>query len=81
MKIAICDDEAAITEWMAEKIKTIYKNAEICCYLSGEELLDSQEKIDILFLDIQMDGKDGMDTARQLRKNGDSIRRVCVSGI
>ena len=79
MKIAICDDEAAITEWMAEKIKTIYKNAEICCYLSGEELLDSQEKIDILFLDIQMDGKDGMDTARQLRKNGADTMIIFVT--
>ena len=81
MKIAICDDEAAITEWMAEKIKTIYKNAEICCYLSGEELLDSQEKIDILFLDIQMDGKDGMDTARQLRKNGADTMIIFVTAL
>ena len=81
MKIAICDDEAAITEWMAEKVKTIYKNTEIYCYLSGEELLDSEEKIDILFLDIQMDGKDGMETARQLRKNGADTMIIFVTAL
>ena len=33
-------------------------------------MLASGEKIDILFLDIQMDGRNGMETAGQLRENG-----------
>ena len=70
MKIAICDDEAAIIELIAGKIRAIYPNVTIYRYLSGEELLACKEEIDILFLDIQMDGRDGMETARQLRKNG-----------
>ena len=45
------------------------KNREICLrtFSSGEELLSYDGQIDILFLDIQMKGMDGMETARKLR--------------
>lgn len=45
------------------------KNREtnIRTFLSGEELLNYDGQIDILFLDIQMKGMDGMETARKLR--------------
>ncbi len=36
-------------------------------FTSGEELLKCNKSIDILFLDIQMSGMDGMETARKLR--------------
>ena len=45
------------------------KNREIYfrTFSSGEELLSYDGQIDILFLDIQMKGMDGMETARKLR--------------
>ena len=45
------------------------KNREIQLriFSSGEELLSYDGQIDILFLDIQMKGMDGMETARKLR--------------
>jgi DNA-binding LytR/AlgR family response regulator len=45
------------------------KNREIQLrtFLSGEELLNYDGQIDILFLDIQMNGVDGLETARKLR--------------
>ena len=45
------------------------KNREICLrtFSSGEELLSYDGQIDILFLDIQMKGMDGIETARKLR--------------
>lgn len=70
MKIAICDDEPEIAELIAGKIKTIYKNMNISIYTSCEELLDFGENIDILFLDIRMEGTDGMEAAERLRENG-----------
>ncbi len=69
--IAICDDE----KHMSDHIKTITsdffrkKNREIHIrtFAGGEELLNYDGQIDILFLDIQMKDMDGMETARKLR--------------
>ncbi len=69
--IAICDDE----KYMSDLIRTMAsgffrkKNREISLrtFSSGEELLDYDGQIDILFLDIQMKNVDGMETARKLR--------------
>lgn len=71
LHIAICDDE----QYMLDKISTMAvdffhgKNMEITIaqFSNGEELLKYNRTIDILFLDIQMNGMDGMETARKLR--------------
>lgn len=71
INIAICDDE----KYISDKVKKLAldffyrKNVEIKIsqFGSGEELLRYNKSIDILFLDIQMDGIDGMETARKLR--------------
>ncbi len=70
MKIAVCEDELEVQKMLAESIQKVCPNAEILCYLSSEALLEADEQIDILFLDIQMPGKNGMETARALRKRG-----------
>lgn len=68
MQIAICDDEKNIRELIGDKVKTQFPEAEIDFYSSGDELLLSDKPMNILFLDIQMSGKNGMETARELRK-------------
>ena len=68
MQIAICDDEKNIRELIADKVKTQFPEVEIDFYSSGDELLLSDKPMDILFLDIQMSGRNGMETARELRK-------------
>lgn len=69
--IAVCDDE----KYMSDKIKAMVsdffrrKNMEIAVFQfsSGAELLKCDKRMDILFLDIQMKGIDGMETAKELR--------------
>ena len=68
MQIAICDDEKNIRELIGNKVKTQFPEVEIDFYSSGDELLLSDKPMDILFLDIQMSGRNGMETARVLRK-------------
>ena len=68
MQLAICDDEKEVREILAEKVKELYPKADIVLYNSGEELLLSKRQPDILLMDIRLPGKDGMETARELRK-------------
>ena len=81
MKIAVCEDEIEVQKMLAESIQKVCPNAEILCYLSSEALLEADEQIDILFLDIQMPGKNGMETARALRKRGMDTILIFVTAI
>lgn len=81
MKIAICDDEKNIRELIKNKVQSIYPKTDICFFNSGEELLESEENIDILFLDIQMQGKNGMETARELREKNRDVILIFVTAL
>lgn len=61
MQIAICDDEREIRELLRDKVRKAYPEAEIYAYETGENFLAAGRHPDILFLDIQMQGRDGME--------------------
>jgi two-component system response regulator LytT len=71
IRIAICDDEKHMSAHIRTMASDFFrkKNREIQfrIFTSGEELLNYDGQIDILFLDIQMTGMDGLETARKLR--------------
>ena len=71
IRIAICDDEKHMVDHIKAFVSNFFrkKNREISIrtFLSGEDLLSYDGQIDILFLDVQMKGMDGMETARKLR--------------
>ncbi len=81
MQIAICDDEKNIRELIASKIAKQYPSAKIILFNSGEELLLSDKCIDILFLDIQMPHRNGMETARELRKKDKNMIIIFVTAV
>ncbi|MBE5894074.1 MAG: response regulator transcription factor [Lachnospiraceae bacterium] len=81
MHIGICDDEKNIRELLAGKVTKQYPDADIILFSSGEELLLSDKQIDILFLDIQMQGRNGMEAARELRKKDKGVILVFVTGV
>lgn len=72
MEIAICDDERKICQLLQNKIEKYYFSQDlpfnIYIYEDGNSLLESNlNKIDVLFLDIDMPGKNGMEIAHELR--------------
>ncbi|MDE6602552.1 MAG: LytTR family DNA-binding domain-containing protein [Lachnospiraceae bacterium] len=66
MNIAICDDEKAIRE----QIKELIEKTGLCPELfeTGDSLLAAGKQFDIVFLDIQMEGTNGIETAKKLRE-------------
>lgn len=81
MRIAICDDEKEIRALLAEKTAKLYPKADISLWRSGEELLSVRDMPDILLLDIQMQGRDGMETARELRKRDQAVIIIFVTAL
>ncbi len=66
MKIAICDDQQIFIDRFTDLITE--KDAEIYTFNSGDELLKSNIIFDIVLLDIEMPGTDGLSIAAQLSK-------------
>lgn len=67
-KIAVCDDEQIFIDDVTAKLKAQSEQCEISEYISGEELLNSQLEFNIIFLDIEMIGINGINTAFALRE-------------
>lgn len=79
MEIAICDDDKVIREQIRGLIKQQRADATVALYESGEELLACKRQFDLVFLDIQMKGKNGIETARMLQKTGEDTILVFVT--
>ena len=80
MKIAICDDEKKASEALLEILEECPEPIEKTdVYFSGEELLRSTEQYDLLFLDIDMEGIDGIETARKIRLKDKKVKIVYVT--
>ncbi len=80
MKIAIVDDEKIYREQIKLAISKVYGDEEfsICEYESGESLLSSceLENCDILFLDIEMGGLNGFETAKLAKETNENITLI-----
>ena len=81
MRIAICDDEKSMGQILEEKVKKLLPDAVVEKYLSGDALISSGFTPDILFMDIQMPGKDGMETARIVRQNNKDMILIFVTAV
>ena len=80
MHIAIVDDEKIICEQIKDFIQKEHGDCQIDSYFSGQTFLEAGKRFDLVFLDIQMEGMDGMDTARALRKTQPEAVLIFVTG-
>lgn len=85
LQLAVCDDEKV---FRSDLRKILGTELELCGidyhiseFTSGEELIAGLEKADcqILFLDIEMKGIDGVETARRLRETKRQMEIIFVT--
>ncbi len=87
LKIAICDDSAAdarfvetqLTQWAARRqigvLPQVFSSAESFLFHYAEDKL-----WDILLLDIEMGGMDGVTMARTIRRDNEAVQIVFLTG-
>lgn len=84
IRIAIVDDEKQIRDKIFTLIsKYFVQNLleyEIKSFSDGKELIESDLNYDIIFLDIEMENIDGIQTAQYIRKSDMNVPIVYVTG-
>jgi len=73
MRIAVCDDVKGLRN-QVKKLICSYNNKYVVTEFSdGSELVRTGESFDLIFLDIDMPGMDGLSAAKELRKREDPV--------
>ncbi len=67
-QIAVCDDEPAVCDMVSETVRQWNPEVKVYCFTSGEALIAAYDFFDVIFLDIDMQGIDGIETGRRIRK-------------
>ena len=78
MRILICDDDVLIIEQLQKYIINFFENIgvkcpELVCFSDGESLLSDKGEKDILFLDIEMPGMNGIFVGNELKRANNNI--------
>lgn len=81
MNIAVVDDEKVIREQICEQIRMLNPGDNIKTYDSGDELLKAGVSFDMVFLDIQMEGLNGIETAKNLKRRKEDVIVIFVTGV
>lgn len=84
MKIAVCDDDMKHINILENLIYKFKKTAVECdAYTSGEELVyafrDREEWYDVIFLDMEMEQLNGIETANHIRESDEHVIIVFVT--
>ena len=81
MEIAVLEDEKIIREHICALIKKQEPKSHIEPYAAGEELIASGKQFDIVFLDIQMAGINGIETAKAIRADDEETVLIFITAI
>ena len=80
LEIAICEDEQADRERLQEMLHTILDKynleRQIICYGSGEELLGADIRFDLIFMDIVMEGRNGIDIGQEIYSKNQTVKII-----
>lgn len=83
MKILICDDEIQYVEMLQSNIQAYMQCHSLNCHItvatSPEQVVKSNMCYDLAFLDIQMEGMDGITLAKKLKEQNGKIALFFVT--
>lgn len=85
LKIALCDDDRTALPVIAGAAESAFRNqsirTELQSFQSGKALLDAlvTNRFDIILLDIDMPGLDGIEVGRRIREMGGTTQIIFVS--
>lgn len=83
LEVAICDDQRSCVDDVYRHVRRILaeKSIEVryTAYASGKALLNSETRYDIVLLDIDMPGMDGIETGQKLRQKDDRCKIIMVT--
>jgi two-component system LytT family response regulator len=78
MRIIICDDDTLIIEQLKKYIESYFESCHLKCptlvsFTSGESLLADKGEKDMVFLDIEMTGLNGIYVGNELKKSNKNV--------
>ncbi len=84
LNIGICDDQQACLDTLSSLLKSYLQkkqlHAQITAFNSAEELLNSDwQSFEIIFLDVVMEKQDGVQAAKQIRRENPDVSLIFVS--
>lgn len=84
IQFAVCDDEPLMIQELSSRLSRYmeehqYTSYCISSFSNGRALLEHSGSLDVIFLDIQMEQPDGMETAKLLRQQGNRSLLVFVT--
>jgi len=79
-KVLLVDDEEEFVETLAERMRN--RGMEVATSTSGEDALDliDEEPYDVVVLDLQMPGMDGLEALARIKRRQPDIQVVLLTG-
>ena len=81
MQLLIVDDEPALCKVLADRLNVLYGISPDACH-SGEKALEmiGAKEYDVVVLDIEMPGMDGMETLKRIKEIKPALQVVMFTG-
>lgn len=83
LEIGICDDQKSCINDVYIHVEKILSRQDVevryTPFLTGKKLLESDIDFDVVFLDIEMDEMDGIETGKKLRQKNEKCKIIMVT--
>lgn len=81
LRIAVCDDEASVCCQIKEMLERVMGDCQITLFSSAFPLVSGKINYDLIFLDITMEGMDGIEAGRLIRQKDKQVFLVYVTNL